>query len=63
MEQILKLRKRDGRIVDFEPERIVLAAAKANTDRGDCSEQVRAAGYDIGDSAERLRRIYLGARK
>ena len=41
----------------------VLAAAGANTDRGDCSEQVRAAGYDIGDSAERLRRIYLGARK
>lgn len=41
----------------------VLAAAKANTDRSDCSEQVRAAGYDISSSAERLCRIYHGARK
>lgn len=40
MEQILKLRKRDGRIVDFEPERIVLAAAKALKAAGTANDKI-----------------------
>ncbi len=46
MEQILKLRKRDGRIVDFDLDRIVIAASKALKASGASKDKIAA---KIGD--------------
>ena len=40
---------------------VILSAAKSNSVRSDRSPEIRAAGYDISDSAAQLSRIYLGA--
>lgn len=42
MSEILKVRKRDGRIVDFDAERIRLAAAKALKAAGTVNEKIAA---------------------
>ncbi len=57
MQEIRKIRKRDGRIVDFEPDRIVLAAAKALKAAGTANDKIAARiGADVLD--ELLRRGY-----
>jgi len=62
VEQILKLRKRDGRIVDFEPERIVIAASKALKAAGTGNEKIAAnIGSDV--VAELIKRGYGNADK
>ena len=38
--KIRKMKKRDGRIVDFEPERIAIAAGKALKAAGTSSEKI-----------------------